>query len=266
MLSPEEIAEQQQLLATYRRTLAIYLKQRAEIGHAYSPPAVINGIDDTRSHIRRIKATLSAAGVAVPRDPDDDETQTFFRRPVAVPAQGPLFLRWLWPMLTGILAIVLAVGAAWWLLPSLPSATPSQQETPSIPEETPSAEASEAPTDNIAETPSTEIDPAELERQLTSANMALSEVQVDKVREYINDPNTGYKLLAEHALQVVGDQKFRDTLYLDELDVRYTELVGEEHYAEFNEERLKEAMVRAWNEHYTDKQVGSFDEIVEPRS
>src|SRR5206468_8959740 len=47
-----------------------------------------------------------------------------------------------------------------------------------------------------------------------------------EVREYINNPDTGYKLLAEHALQVVGDQKFRDTLYLDELDTRYTDLVG----------------------------------------
>jgi hypothetical protein len=87
-----------------------------------------------------------------------------------------------------------------------------------------------------------------------------------EVREYINNPDTGYKLLAEHALQVVGDQKFRDTLYLDELDTRYTDLVGQEHYAEFDEERLKAAIVRAWNEHYPDKQVQSFDELVEPRS
>jgi len=32
-----------------------------------------------------------------------------------------------------------------------------------------------------------------------------------------------------------------------------------------NVERLKEAMVRTWNERYTDKQVEAFEDIVEPR-
>jgi hypothetical protein len=47
---------------------------------------------------------------------------------------------------------------------------------------------------------------------------------------------------------------------------RYTDLVGEEHFLEFDEEQLKEAMVLAWNGHYTDNQAGSFEEIVELRS
>ena len=73
MLSPEEIVEQQQLLAAYRRTLAVYLRQQAEIGRAFSPPALINGIDETRRDIKRIKAILQAASAEVAEDPDDDE-------------------------------------------------------------------------------------------------------------------------------------------------------------------------------------------------
>jgi hypothetical protein len=254
MLSPEEIAEQQQLLAAHRRTLAIYLKQQAMIGRAYSPPVLINGIEDARSNIRRIKRILNAAGVAAPNDPDDDSSTSTLPRPVALPTQGGLLPRWQWPVVAGILAIVLAIGG-WWVS-SQPKDTSSQEATP------PALEEATPP----GETPSTESNAADLEGQLTEANIALSAVQVEQVREYINDSSTGYKLLAEHALQVVGDQKFRDTLYLDELDTRYTDLVGQDHYAEFNEERLKEAMVRAWNEHYTDRQVDSFDQIVESRS
>jgi hypothetical protein len=256
MLSPEEIAEQQQLLAAHRRTLAIYLKQQAMIGRAYSPPVLINGIEDARSTIRRIKGTLNAAGVAVPDDPDDDSLTSELPRPVALPTQDRLLPRWLWPVVASFLAIVLAIGGGWWWLSSQLSATSSQAATPPVIEEaTPPGEA-----------PSTETNAADLEGQLMEANIALSDVQVEQVREYINDPNTGYKLLAEHALQVVGDQKFSDTLYLDELDTRYTDLVGEEHFAEFDEERLKEAMVQTWNEHYPDQQVQSFDQMVEPRS
>jgi hypothetical protein len=250
MLSPEEIAEQQQLLAAHRRTLAIYLKQQAEIGQAYSPPALINGIEYARSNIRRIRATLSAAGVTVSEDPDDEEPQPSHRRPVAVPRQDPMFPRWLGLAVVSVLVIGLAAGGGWWWLSTQPGNTPSPQETPST----------------LEATASTETDVAALESQLMEANIALSAVQVGQVREYINDPNTGYKMLAEHALQVVGDQKFRDTLYLDELDTRYTELVGEDHYAEFDDDQLKAGMVRAWNEHYPDQQVTSFDEIVEPRS
>jgi hypothetical protein len=260
MLSPEEIAEQQQLLAAHRRTLAIYLRQQAEIGPAYSPPALINGIEHARSNIRRIKTTLNAAGVTVAEDPDDEEPQPSHRRPVAVPRQDPMFPRWLGLAVASVLVIGLAAGGGWWWLSRQPGNTPPPQATPSSLKATASAE---APPEATAPA---ETDLAALESQLMKANIALSAVQVDQVRGYINDPNTGYKLLAEHALQVVGDQKFRDTLYLDELDTRYTNLVGEDHYAEFNDDQLKAGMVSAWNEHYPDQKVTSFDEIVEPRS
>ena len=260
MLLPEEIAEQQQLLATHRHTLAIYLRQEAMVGRAYSPPALINGIEEARSNIRRIKTVLRAANVVVPDDPDDEPPADPPPRPVTLPMLhgSPL----VWPRLAtiGSIALLLAIGG-WWLYSqaadtAFPPEAPLAEATPSTPEEP-------APTQ---ETPLTEADLAALESQLADANIALSAGQAEQVRQSINDPGTGYKLLAEHTLQIIGDQKFRDTLYLDELDTRYNNLVGQDHYFEFNEEHLKEAMVRAWNDQYTDRQAETFEEIVESRS
>jgi hypothetical protein len=260
MLSPEEIAEQLQLLATYRHTLAIYLKQRAMIGQAYSPPALINGIEEARGNIKRIKTTLQTEGVVVPDDPDDESTTATFTRPAALSAPSRPRRLWVWLVVIDVVALVLAIGGWWWFY-GRPTETSSQEATSPAVEET-------APPDvtPLVETPSAEPSTADLERQLQEANISLSETQIEAVRGFINDPSTSYKLLAEHVLQVVGDQKFRDTLYLDEIDVRYEEVVGADHYADFDEEQLKAGMVRAWNEHYTDKRVSSFDQIIESRS
>ena len=73
MVPQDEINEQLELLATYRRTLAVYLRQQAALGEAYSPPGLVNGIHETRHQIQRIKQWLQAAGAAVPDDPDDEE-------------------------------------------------------------------------------------------------------------------------------------------------------------------------------------------------
>jgi hypothetical protein len=256
MLSPEEIDEQQQLLATHRRTLAIYLQQQAQIGQAYSPPALINGIDETRQHIKRIKETLKVSGTVVPDDPDDEEPQRPSRRSATLPRHDPLFPYWLLPV---IIVLALAFGGGYWWYYNQYLGTVRQGEAPPQ-EETP---AEEPPTEEV---PAAQTDVDTLESQLQEANIALSETQVEVVRGYIDDPDTGYKLLAEHVLQIVSNQRFRQTLYLDEIDVRYTEVVGRDHYADFDEDQLKSGMVRAWNEHYTDQQVETFDEIVEPRT
>ena len=262
MLSPDEIAEQQQLLATYRRTLAIYLRQQAQIGQAYSPPALINGIDETREQIKRIKEALKATGIVVPEDPDDEEPQPAPRRHAALPRQDPPFPGWLLPV---IIVLALAAGGGYWWYYSKGIGTAEQAET-SPQGATPVDEATPAEEPPTEEVPNAQTDVAVLESQLMEANIALSETQVEVVRGFIRDPNTGYKLLAEHVLQIVSDQRFRQTIYLDEIDVRYTEVVGTDHYADFDEEQLKAGMVRAWNEHYTDQQVESFDEIVESRT
>lgn len=72
MPSQEEIADQQELLATYRRTLARYLKQQAALGEAYVPPGVSEGIREARNNIRRIKDILRTWDVPVENHPDDE--------------------------------------------------------------------------------------------------------------------------------------------------------------------------------------------------
>jgi hypothetical protein len=278
MLEPEEIDEQQQLLATYRRTLAVYLQQQAEIGRAYSPPALINGINETRDNIRRIKSLLGTSGITVAEDPDDDEAPP--PRSRIFSAQGGELPRWLVPAVVGTLVVVLAIGVGWWFARPLGN-TSEQLDSPLGLAELPTAEEdaslglaelptteAETPTPQEAalggqELPAAEEDVAALEQRLAAVNIELSGDQVHEVRAFLNDPDTGYRLLAEHALEVLGDQKFRQTIYLDELDTKYTELVGEAHYADFDAEHLKEAMVAAWNNHYPDQLMDSFDQIVE---
>lgn len=75
MASEEEIADQQQLLTTYRRTIARYLKQVAQLGEAHTPPGVFEGIRESRDNIHRIKIILRGWGVAVDQHPDDDESK-----------------------------------------------------------------------------------------------------------------------------------------------------------------------------------------------
>ena len=59
MLNEEDLANQQELLAAHRRTLAVYLRQQAQLG-VLAPPSVVNGIAETRAQIGRLAA---AAGV-----------------------------------------------------------------------------------------------------------------------------------------------------------------------------------------------------------
>src|SRR5687768_15667306 len=92
MPSQEEIADQQELLTAYRRTLAQYRKQEALSGEAFVPPAVTNGIQEARAEIRRVKATLRGWDVAVDDHPDDEEL------PQALDATSARAVRRLWPM------------------------------------------------------------------------------------------------------------------------------------------------------------------------
>jgi hypothetical protein len=74
MPSQEDIANQQELLAAHRRTLAEYLKQQALISELYTPPSIVHGIDDARADIRRVKDILRGWSVPVEDHPDDEET------------------------------------------------------------------------------------------------------------------------------------------------------------------------------------------------
>jgi hypothetical protein len=65
MADNEDIVQQETLLATYRRSLALYLEQLAQQGGAYATPALLNGITEARENIRRIKTGLRKRGVKV---------------------------------------------------------------------------------------------------------------------------------------------------------------------------------------------------------
>src|SRR5258706_3774902 len=71
MPTEETIKTQQQLLDAHRLTLAVYLQQRAVHG-TLTPPHVIHGINEARTHISRIKAVLRSWGVPVEDGPLDD--------------------------------------------------------------------------------------------------------------------------------------------------------------------------------------------------
>src|SRR6266498_6056956 len=72
----ETIVHQQELLETYRRNLRHLLAQAAQYGgEAAAPLVVSNSTHEARMHIRQIKTTLRASGVAV-TDHANDEPPT----------------------------------------------------------------------------------------------------------------------------------------------------------------------------------------------
>jgi hypothetical protein len=73
MLSEEEIQQQEQRLAAYRRTLDHYLQQKALLGAAFIPPGITHGIDEARENIRQLKILLRQNGITVDEHPDDLE-------------------------------------------------------------------------------------------------------------------------------------------------------------------------------------------------
>jgi hypothetical protein len=71
--SQEEIQQQQDLLATHRRTLAHLIRQAAAYGgETYAPVSAANGMHEARQNIVRIKGVLHGWGVAVEEHPDDE--------------------------------------------------------------------------------------------------------------------------------------------------------------------------------------------------
>ncbi|HJZ45761.1 MAG TPA: PQQ-binding-like beta-propeller repeat protein, partial [Roseiflexaceae bacterium] len=68
----ESIAQQEALLATYRRTLDHLVRQAAQYGgEAFVPANVANSLFEARENIQRIKQALRGWGVAVADQPDD---------------------------------------------------------------------------------------------------------------------------------------------------------------------------------------------------
>jgi hypothetical protein len=82
MPTPDDIEQQQKLLAAHRSTLAHYLKQRARIGQDNITSGVAHGIDDARAEIARIKGVLRGWGVDVEDLPDEYLVKKMFKKDV----------------------------------------------------------------------------------------------------------------------------------------------------------------------------------------
>jgi WD40 repeat protein len=90
MSTEDEIVAQQVLLATYRQTLAHYLRQQAMQGEAFALPVVSSGIREARENISRIKRLLRTWGAEVEDHPDDEpadrrDAETLSPPPLAQP-------------------------------------------------------------------------------------------------------------------------------------------------------------------------------------
>lgn len=72
-MEPYDIEEERQQLQAHRGTLAISLRQLAQLGEAFAPPGVFHNIRTAREGIARCKATLRGWGVLVTDNPDDED-------------------------------------------------------------------------------------------------------------------------------------------------------------------------------------------------
>jgi len=94
MPDQDDIAAQQVLLQMHRQTLAVLLKQQAQLGESYAPPAIVNGIRSARASIAQVKQALRDWGAPVedlPNDappPDAPADSAFGAGPRALPAGG----------------------------------------------------------------------------------------------------------------------------------------------------------------------------------
>jgi hypothetical protein len=71
MPDQDDIADQQALLQMHRQTLDVLLKQQAQLGESYAPPAIVNGIRSARASIAQIKQSLRDWGAPAEDLPND---------------------------------------------------------------------------------------------------------------------------------------------------------------------------------------------------
>lgn len=108
---------------------------------------------------------------------------------------------------------------------------------------------------------------------MTDANLGLSSTRtragLAAMRSYFTGPDSAYQMLAIASLEVVGEKRLKQMVYLDMIDDFYTSLVGgEDHYlnsdGKIDVQQLQEAIVKAYIEYYGEY-VPSLDQILEPR-
>jgi hypothetical protein len=109
----------------------------------------------------------------------------------------------------------------------------------------------------------------ETERQLASANILLSQNQVENVRQWLKD-DVRYQSLARNCLAVMEGKRVIHPIPLDAIDGRFKELLGQKTDAHLepdmygDHDRLKVAIFKAWKERNAHLLQGSFAEIIEP--
>jgi hypothetical protein len=90
-MTREDIANQQELLDIYRRNLAHFLYQEAQLGgEAYAPPGVVNGILEARKNIQQIKKVLRGWRVRVEDHPNDGDPSPATSPSVSLPQTPPV--------------------------------------------------------------------------------------------------------------------------------------------------------------------------------
>lgn len=88
MPDADAIAQQQELLAVHRRTLAHLLQQVAQFSAGHLPAHVANGIAEARASIAHCKAALRGWGEMVEDRPDDAEPEPLLVRDCPPSAAG----------------------------------------------------------------------------------------------------------------------------------------------------------------------------------
>ena len=83
MAEQEQIDNQLALLALHRRTLAIHLKQLAQLGALHASPGLFHSIEESRANIRRVKSILRIWFVSFEDHPDDEGEQVFSKTVVS---------------------------------------------------------------------------------------------------------------------------------------------------------------------------------------
>src|SRR3954465_5702160 len=71
MPDQDDIAAQQALLQAHRQTLDVLLRQQAQFGEAYTPPALVAGIRSARASVAQIKQSLCDWGAPADDMPND---------------------------------------------------------------------------------------------------------------------------------------------------------------------------------------------------
>lgn len=289
----EQRKQAEDLRHTYQRRLVLLEKERAVYG-GRTDPSVLIEIEDIEQKIAAIDRSLG--------------------RPTAPPLAAQPFAplpttRFTFPIITLVSVVVLlavAGGVYFYTQNNQPfSSTGSTQDGSTSSGESQDSQTSSNSTHEAKSSGNADQEPtvapaapppeqaqtvAQLEQELDTVNIKLGgAADLEVVRSNIATPSTGYAMLGRACVALLGNNRAKQPLYLDQLDDWYTFLSGLPYYSGKNaeadhdqivelgstperylvdggigQERLREAMVHMWNKYYGED-VSDFEQIIEPR-